>query len=206
MIKFSNRKITLFIILGLIFTVILSGCGKPGSQSSSQAGGHPQIQIEMDNGDKMTFELYPEYAPETVANFVSLAQSGFYNGLTFHRIIKGFMIQGGDPQGNGLGGSGKDIKGEFSSNGFTQNTLKHTKGVISMARGDDPNSASSQFFIMDADRSELDGNYAAFGKLISGEDTLDKLANTPVEEDIHSGEISHPTKRVVIKSVTVLKK
>jgi peptidylprolyl isomerase/peptidyl-prolyl cis-trans isomerase B (cyclophilin B) len=122
----------------------------------------------MQDGSKMVFELYPEYAPATVENFISLAQSGFYNGLKFHRIMKGFMIQGGDPEGNGTGGSGKTIKGEFSANGFAQNTLKHTKGVISMARSSSYNSASSQFFIMHGENAYLDGKYAAFGKLIDG--------------------------------------
>ncbi|EPR12303.1 peptidylprolyl isomerase [Ruminiclostridium papyrosolvens] len=207
MIKNLIKKTAFFIITGLIFTVLLSGCGKPGSQgSSNQPSGHPKIQFEMENGDKMTFELYPEYAPETVKNFVSLAESGFYNGLTFHRIIKGFMVQGGDPDGNGSGGSDKNIKGEFSSNGFTQNTLKHTKGIISMARSGDPDSASSQFFIMDETSATLDGEYAAFGKLTSGEETLDKITNTPVELDSNSGEVSLPAEKVIIKAVTVLEK
>jgi len=165
---------------------------------------HPQVQIEMENGDKMVLELYPEFAPETVSNFISLTEAGFYNGLTFHRIIKDFMIQGGDPDGTGAGGSEKTIKGEFSENGFTQNTLKHTRGVISMARGLEPDSASSQFFIMHADNAGLDGKYAAFGKLISGEETLDKIANTPVKAK--NGEESTPIETVKIKSVTVLSK
>ncbi len=208
MIKNLFKKTAFFIITGLIFSVLLSGCGKPGSQgSSNQPSGHPKIQFEMENGDKMSFELYPEYAPETVKNFVSLAESGFYNGLTFHRIIKGFMVQGGDPKGDGTGGSDKNIKGEFSSNGFTQNTLKHTKGIISMARSGDPDSASSQFFIMDGSAANLDGEYAAFGKLTSGEETLDKIANTPVKANPNMrGEVSLPTEKVVIKAVTVLEK
>ncbi len=212
MIKNLFKKTAFFIITGLIFSVFLSGCGKPGStgnssQLSNQPSDHPKIQFEMENGDKMTFELYPEYAPETVANFVSLAESGFYNGLTFHRIIKGFMAQGGDPNGNGSGGSDKNIKGEFSSNGFTQNTLKHTKGIISMARSGDPDSASSQFFIMDGTAATLDGDYAAFGKLTSGEETLDKIVNTPVKANPSMrGEVSVPTEKVIIKSVTVLEK
>ncbi|HEX2927710.1 MAG TPA: peptidylprolyl isomerase [Ruminiclostridium sp.] len=235
MLKSQKRKTALFIILGIMITIALSGCGKPGSQSGSQSGStssassstsaastsqaeatpgnstvaanHPKIQFVMENGDKMTFELYPEYAPETVANFVTLAKSGFYNGLTFHRIVKGFMIQGGDPNGNGSGGSSKNIKGEFRNNGFPKNTLSHTKGIISMARGYDPNSASSQFFIMDGDQTGLDGDYAAFGKLTSGEATLDKIAATPVVTNPNmQGEVSLPTQKVVIKSVTVLDK
>ncbi|HEY5587074.1 MAG TPA: peptidylprolyl isomerase [Ruminiclostridium sp.] len=162
----------------------------------------------MENGDKMVFELYPEYAPETVNNFVSLTKAGFYDGLTFHRIIAGFMVQGGDPSGNGTGGSDKTITGEFKNNGFAKNTLLHTRGVISMARGgNDMNSASSQFFIMHGDQPSLDGDYAAFGKLISGEETLDKIAATPVTvSDSNPDEISKPTEIVKVKSVTLLDK
>jgi peptidyl-prolyl cis-trans isomerase B (cyclophilin B) len=161
------------------------------------------VQIIMNDGNQMTLELDPKYAPETVANFVKLAKAGFYNGLTFHRIMKGFMIQGGDPLGNGMGGSGKNIKGEFADNGFAQNTLKHVKGVISMARGEDMNSASSQFFIMDGSAPFLDGKYAAFGKMVSGESTLDAIANTPVVKNSED-ELSVPTKDVIIKKVIVL--
>ena len=131
--------------------------------------------IEMENGGTMTLELYPETAPITVANFVKLAKEGFYNGLIFHRIIAGFMIQGGDPQGTGMGGPGYQIKGEFASNGV-KNPLKHTRGVISMARSQHPDSAGSQFFIMHANAPHLDGQYAAFGKLTDGFDVLDRIA------------------------------
>ena len=131
--------------------------------------------IEMENGGTMTLELYPEIAPITVANFVKLANEGFYNGLIFHRVIAGFMIQGGDPTGTGMGGPGYQIKGEFSSNGV-KNTLKHTRGVISMARSMQPNSAGSQFFIMHQNAPHLDGSYAAFGKLVEGFDVLDRIA------------------------------
>ena len=131
--------------------------------------------IEMENGGKMTLELYPEKAPITVDNFVKLAKSGFYNGIIFHRVIAGFMIQGGDPTGTGMGGPGHTIKGEFAANGVP-NDLKHTRGVISMARAYDPNSAGSQFFIMHADASYLDGQYAAFGKMTEGFDVLDEIA------------------------------
>ena len=137
------------------------------------------IVIEMENGGKIELELYPEFAPETVKNFENLVKSGFYDGLTFHRVIPGFMIQGGDPLGTGYGGSEKQIKGEFSSNGFKENTLKHERGVISMARSMMPNSASSQFFIMHADAPFLDGNYAAFGKVISGIEVVDEIASIP---------------------------
>lgn len=134
------------------------------------------VQITMENGGVMKLELYPEIAPITVANFEKLVKEGFYNGLIFHRVIAGFMIQGGCPKGNGIGGPGYSIKGEFSSNGF-KNDLKHTRGVISMARAHDPNSAGSQFFIMHADAPHLDGQYAAFGKLVEGFDVLDEIAN-----------------------------
>lgn len=126
------------------------------------------VLIEMEDGATMKVELYPEYAPKTVANFEKLVKEGFYDGLTFHRVISGFMIQGGDPQGTGMGGSDETIPGEFSANGFKKNKLKHTRGVISMARSSMPNSASSQFFIMHQDTPSLDGSYAAFGKVIEG--------------------------------------
>ena len=132
----------------------------------------------MENGKKIELELCPEAAPETVKNFESLVKSGFYDGLTFHRIIPGFMIQGGDPLGNGMGGAEKNIKGEFRANGHN-NPIKHERGVISMARAFDPNSASSQFFIMHADAPHLDGQYAAFGKVIAGMDTVDEIASIP---------------------------
>ena len=137
---------------------------------------NPKITIEMENGDKMVAELYPEIAPNTVNNFISLASKGFYDGLIFHRCIKGFMIQGGDPQGTGMGGPGYSIKGEFSSNGF-KNELKHERGVLSMARAMNPNSAGSQFFIMHVDYPYLDGQYATFGRIIEGIEAVDKIAN-----------------------------
>lgn len=138
------------------------------------------IQITMNNGDTMTAELYPETAPKTVENFVKLINENFYDGLIFHRIIPGFMIQGGDPQGTGMGGPGYTIEGEFATNGFN-NTLKHSRGVLSMARAMDPNSAGSQFFIMHQDAPHLDGQYAAFGKLTDGFDVLDAIASTPTD-------------------------
>ena len=133
------------------------------------------IIIELENGKTMEIELYPEIAPITVANFTKLVNAGFYDGLTFHRVIEGFMIQGGCPKGNGTGGPGHTIKGEFSANGV-KNDLKHTRGVISMARSQSPDSAGSQFFIMHKDAPHLDGAYAAFGKLVSGFDALDEIA------------------------------
>ena len=134
-----------------------------------------KVLITMDNGKTMTLELYPQSAPITVANFLKLVNSGFYNGLIFHRVISGFMIQGGDPDGTGSGGPGYGIKGEFSSNGV-KNAVKHTRGTISMARSSMPDSAGSQFFIMHKDATHLDGQYAAFGKLTDGFETLDEIA------------------------------
>ena len=136
-----------------------------------------QIQITMENGGVMKAELYPDIAPKTVENFTKLIKEKFYDGLIFHRVINGFMIQGGCPQGTGTGGPGYTIVGEFSSNGF-KNDLKHTRGVLSMARAMDPNSAGSQFFIMHQDAPHLDGQYAAFGKLTDGYDVLDQIAET----------------------------
>ena len=138
------------------------------------------VKIEMENGGVITLELYPETAPITVANFEKLVKEGFYDGLIFHRVIPGFMIQGGDPLGEGYGGSDEKIKGEFASNGV-KNDLHHTRGVISMARSMDKNSASSQFFIMHQDAPHLDGSYAAFGKVVDGMDAVDEIADTEVD-------------------------
>jgi peptidyl-prolyl cis-trans isomerase B (cyclophilin B) len=135
---------------------------------------NPIVTIEMENGGVMKAELYPDIAPNTVKNFVSLASKGFYDGLIFHRVIPGFMIQGGDPKGTGVGGPGYSVKGEFSANGF-KNDLKHTKGVLSMARAMNPNSAGSQFFIMVENAPHLDGQYAAFGKVIEGIEEADRI-------------------------------
>ncbi len=138
------------------------------------------VIIEMENGGKIEIELYRDVAPKTVENFEALVTAGFYDGLIFHRVIPGFMIQGGDPLGNGMGGAEKKIKGEFSANGWN-NTLKHERGVISMARAFDPNSASSQFFIMHANAPHLDGQYAAFGKVVSGMEVVDEIASIPTD-------------------------
>ncbi len=153
------------------------------------------VTITMEDGRQMKFELYPDEAPITVANFVTLAKEGFYDNLTFHRIIKGFMIQGGDPLGTGMGGSDQNIKGEFSANGVNNN-IKHVRGVISMARAQNYNSASSQFFIMHEDADYLDGQYAAFGMMTEGFELLDELASTPVNGDT-------PVTKPVIKTITV---
>jgi peptidyl-prolyl cis-trans isomerase B (cyclophilin B) len=138
---------------------------------------NPIVTIKMFDGGVIKAELYPDIAPNTVNNFVSLVEKGFYNGLIFHRVIPGFMIQGGCPKGNGTGGPGYQIPGEFSANGYA-NDLKHTRGVLSMARAMDPNSAGSQFFIMHEDAPHLDGQYAAFGQVLEGMDVVDKIANT----------------------------
>ena len=142
---------------------------------------NPIFTIEMENGHVMKGELYPEIAPNSVANFVELANSGFYDGVIFHRVIPGFMIQGGDPQGRGTGGPGYTIKGEFAANGF-KNTLKHTRGVLSMARSMMPNSAGSQFFVMVANAPHLDGQYAAFGKVTEGMETADEIVASPRDQ------------------------
>lgn len=157
---------------------------------------NPIVTITMNTGDVMKAELYPETAPNTVNNFISLIKKGFYDGIGFHRIIAGFMIQGGDPDGNGMGGPGYSIKGEFTSNGF-KNDLKHSKGVLSMARTQIPDSAGSQFFIMHADAPHLDGEYAAFGKLTEGLDVLDKIATTATDWS------DRPRTPQVMESVTV---
>ena len=138
------------------------------------------VVIEMENGGIIELELYPEAAPKTVANFLKLVGQGFYDGLIFHRVIPGFMIQGGDPLGNGMGGADENIVGEFKANGY-ENPIKHTRGVISMARAYNPNSASSQFFIMHANAPHLDGQYAAFGKVTSGMEVVDEIASIPTD-------------------------
>lgn len=155
---------------------------------------NPIIEMNITGYGLLKIELFPKIAPETVKNFLKLVEEGFYNGLTFHRIISGFMIQGGDPLGTGIGGSGKCIKGEFNRNGF-DNPLKHTRGVISMARSGLPNSASSQFFIMHQDAPHLDGSYAAFGAVIEGMDVVDKIAQTKTNYE------DYPLNKVVIEEV-----
>ncbi len=157
---------------------------------------NPIVTIQMAEGDTIQVELYPDTAPNTVNNFISLVKKGYYDGLTFHRIIKGFMIQGGCPDGNGMGGPGYNIRGEFSMNGF-ENNLKHTAGVISMARSQMPDSAGSQFFIMHKDAPHLDGAYAAFGKVTEGMDVVDKLAETATDYS------DMPLSPVVMEKVTV---
>ncbi|WP_313996772.1 peptidylprolyl isomerase [uncultured Paenibacillus sp.] len=157
---------------------------------------NPVVTIETDGGKLITIELYPELAPNTVNNFISLVNKGFYDGTVFHRVIPGFMIQGGDPDGTGMGGPGYGIAGEFSGNGFP-NDLKHERGVISMARAQDPNSAGSQFFIMVADAPYLDGSYAAFGKVTSGMEAVDEIVSLP------TGANDRPETLPAMKKVTV---
>ena len=157
---------------------------------------NPVVTFEMENGDMMKAELYPEIAPNTVNNFISLINHGFYDGLIFHRCIKGFMIQGGDPEGTGMGGPGYGIKGEFAQNGV-KNDLKHTAGVLSMARSMMPNSAGSQFFIMHKKAPHLDGAYAAFGKITEGMDVVNKIAETATDYS------DRPLEDQVMKKVTV---
>ena len=155
------------------------------------------VIIEMEHGGKIELELYPEHAPKTVANFLNLVYQGFYNGLTFHRVIPGFMIQGGDPLGTGMGGSEEKIVGEFRANGHN-NPIKHERGVISMARTFAPNSASSQFFIMHKNAPHLDGQYAAFGKVVSGMEVVDEIASIPTDHN------DKPKIAVRIKTITVV--
>ncbi len=202
-------KRIILLVLALL-TLCVASCSSPvpspgaGASVSPDEGGdnmdkNPVVTIEMKSGDKIVLELYPDKAPNTVANFISLANSGFYDGLKFHRVAKGFMIQGGDPEGTGMGGPGYSIKGEFSSNGFSGNDISHTPGVISMARsGNSYDSAGSQFFICSGDASFLDGDYAAFGELTEGQDVVDAMAALNTERN--GGPPSTPQ---VIKSVTV---
>ena len=157
---------------------------------------NPIVTFTMENGDVMKAELYPDVAPNTVNNFISLVKKGLYDGLIFHRVIAGFMIQGGDPEGSGMGGPGYSIKGEFNYNGV-ENNLKHSRGVLSMARAQHPDSAGSQFFIMHADAPHLDGQYAAFGKLVEGEDVLDSIASIDTDWS------DRPRTPQVMKTVTV---
>ena len=186
----------LVLVLSLIWT---AGCGaKPESNNSAGSGEdkHPIVTIEMSNDKMIKLELYPEIAPNTVNNFIALAQDGFYDGLIFHRVIPDFMIQGGDPEGSGMGGPGYTIAGEFSKNGFA-NDLKHTRGVISMARSQPLDSAGSQFFIMHADSPHLDGLYAAFGSVIEGIEVVDEIVSQP------TGSNNRPIEPLFMKKVTV---
>ena len=160
---------------------------------------NPVVSIEMENGKIIKAELYPEKAPNTVNNFISLVKSGFYDGVIFHRVISGFMIQGGDPAGVGTGGPGYTIKGEFALNGFKKNDLKHTRGVLSMARAMHPNSAGSHFFIMHQNSSHLDGQYAAFGKVIEGIEAVDEIASVKTDWN-DKPQIAQTMKKVTVET------
>jgi peptidyl-prolyl cis-trans isomerase B (cyclophilin B) len=210
----TKRYLSLFFITILTSLFMLMGCGnnvsiaKEKSNTESKASetsekssieenkNLPIATITVNGYGVIKAELYPEIAPNTVNNFIDLANKNFYNNLKFHRVIKNFMIQGGDPKGDGTGGPGYSIEGEFTSNGFA-NSLKHTKGVLSMARTSDPNSAGSQFFIMSGDAANLDGEYAAFGKVVSGLDVVDKIQN------VSTNSADAPKEDVVITSITV---
>lgn len=186
-------KKVIFLIISLI---LLTGCGKRVE--------NPIVTMEISDYGTIKIELYPKYAPNTVANFVNLVESGFYNDNTFHRLVPGFVLQGGDPDGDGTGGPGYTIKGEFSENGYVKNTLKHDKGVVSMARTNIPNSAGSQFFIVLDDtktiHASLDNKYAAFGKVIEGMDIIENIEKNATVEDNQTGKLK---KNITIKNATV---
>lgn len=186
-------KKVIFLIISLI---LLTGCGKRTK--------NPIVTMEISDYGTIKIELYPKYAPNTVANFVNLVESGFYNDNTFHRLVPGFVLQGGDPDGDGTGGPGYTIKGEFSENGYGKNTLKHDKGVVSMARTNMPNSAGSQFFIVLDDtktvHASLDNKYAAFGKVIEGMDIIENIEKNAAVEDNQTGKLK---KNITIKNATV---
>ncbi len=187
------------ILLSAVLLFSLAGCS--GSTE------HSYVKVTMESGDSFVIELMPEYAPETVENFLQLVESGFYDGLTFHRIYPGFMAQGGDPKGDGTGGSDKNIKGEFSANGFDKNTLSHDRGVVSMARGgNDMDSASCQFFICYSGdyKSSLDGQYAAFGKVIEGMETVDALAECERVYSVTDKNFTTPVDPPVMEKVEVI--
>ncbi len=196
-----KKIISLFLVLCTL--LCLASCAKESIKLKVEdIKDVVEIEMSVKGHGKMTLELYHDIAPATVENFVKLTNEGFYDGTVFHRIMNGFMIQGGDDNGDGIGGSSETIKGEFSTNGFN-NTLKHERGVICMARTSDPNSASSQFFIMHDDNAGLDGNYAAFGMLTDGFDTLDSIATSPVSMNAQSGERSVPVKEIVLEYVII---
>lgn len=208
----KRRNRSMFVlILSLMTILVITGCGdKNRTQSSSGAdsstesqlnvpdsnASHPVVTIEMDNGKVIKAELYPEVAPNTVHNFISLVEQGFYDGTIFHRVIPGFMIQGGDPEGTGMGGPDYSIAGEFTNNGY-HNDLQHTRGILSMARSRDYDSAGSQFFIMVADSPHLNSEYAAFGKVTEGMDVVDEIVS--LERDMND----RPNAEPVMKKVTV---
>ncbi|MDR0886329.1 MAG: peptidylprolyl isomerase [Clostridiales Family XIII bacterium] len=202
--KFHTTKIALFLAtLLIISSLAFVGCGSKKAAdeeaiSDYDGSAHPEIEITMEDGGVIDVELDADTAPITVTNFIKLAKEGFYDGLTFHRVINGFMIQGGDPMGTGSGGSDETIKGEFSENGV-DNDISHERGVISMARSQSADSASSQFFIVHEDSTFLDGQYAAFGHVTKGMEEVDKIA------EVETDDSDKPTTDVIIKSIKVLK-
>lgn len=197
-----KRRITIMLSMLLVSALMLSGCSDKKESKGLETNNmvkkehNPIVTIEMENEEKIEIELYPNIAPNTVNNFISLIKKGYYDGLDFHRVIEGFMIQGGDPDGNGTGGPGYGIKGEFEQNGIA-NDIEHLRGVLSMARSGDPDSAGSQFFIMVADSSHLDGEYAGFGKVISGMETVDKIVDSEKDGS------DKPLEAQVMKKMTV---
>ncbi|MFC4303214.1 peptidylprolyl isomerase [Cohnella boryungensis] len=218
--RFARNRLSVSLIAVIALLLIVTGCGSKersnspsdtapssngGAASTQEAspmsnvdtsGDNPIVTIEMENGGKITIELYPKVAPNSVNNFISLVKKGFYDGTIFHRVIPGFMVQGGDPDGTGMGGPGYSIAGEFTQNGF-ENNLKHTTGVLSMARAQNPNSAGSQFFIMVADSPHLDGAYAAFGKVTEGMDVVNEIVSQKRDRS------DRPETPQVMKKVTV---
>ena len=202
-----KKRIIRTLALLLVPMLLLCGCGKAADTDSTETsaaptGEHARVRFTMVDGGTFTMELYPEYAPKTVENFLMLVRDGFYDGLTFHRVFEGFMAQGGD--GESAGKSCDSIEGEFASNGFAQNTLSHTRGVVSMARTGDPNSASSQFFICYDDAPHLDGNYAAFGKVIDGMETVDAFTKVEMTYNPVDGRNTTPATPIVIASAEVV--
>ena len=211
------KKIKKIIIsaLAMAMSLAMVSCGsnniKTENYDSSSNSSTPIVDVEnlpiatikVKDYGTIEAELYPNKATNTVNNFIELANSGFYDGLTFHRIVEGFMNQGGDPKGDGTGGPGYSIKGEFSANGYNNNDLKHTTGVLSMARAKNPDSAGSQFFIMAGDAPSLDGQYAAFGKVINGLDVVEAINNTKVEINKATGEKSTPVTPIIIEEIRV---
>lgn len=218
-----KRLILLFIILAVVLSVIFVSINIVNKQTiysdmyvveslstddslsedSNKITGNTRVKFTMENGSTFVVELYPEYAPKTVENFVNLVSDGFYDGLTFHRVVDGFMAQGGDPEGTGMGGSEETIEGEFALNGHKENTLSHTRGVISMARSSSYNSASSQFFICYEDATFLDGQYAAFGMVIEGMETVDAFLEV---ERTYGGDnaVSSPVTPIIIEKAEVI--
>ena len=197
MVKIMKNKTKRILAVLLALTAVLFAFTACGGNPAADLGDIVYVEIDMEDGGYIKLELYPNIAPVTVANFVELCNENFYDGIIFHRVISGFMIQGGDPTGTGMGGSEESIKGEFSSNGWN-NTLSHERGVISMARTNEPNSASSQCFIMHQTSTYLDGNYAAFGRVIEGMETVDAIASVATDSN------DKPLANQTIKTIRVI--